>query len=155
MNVEPQTGGCGLPIIIVLIFVLLFGIAAPVTVMGSLPPGSAPPAGNPLPPQNEPTFVSPHVITSAEVRILESMPQQVIVDVAGYLGDGCQFPTEVVQGMMGETITLSIYRTVPLAAMCPAVIVDYVDSIILTGSFDPGVTYTVVINETTMLTFSL
>lgn len=94
------------------------------------------------------TFRSPMIIDSVEVLLLESAPVQVVVNVRGSQPDGCEFPAVTEERRDGNAITLEIYREVPLAAMCPAVLVTYEDSINL-GMFEPG-SYTVTVNGVTV-----
>lgn len=99
-------------------------------------------------PGGEETFRSPMIIDSVEVLLLESAPVQVVVNVRGSQPDGCEFPAITEEQRDGNAITLEIYREVPLAAMCPAVLVIYEDSINL-GTFEPGA-YTVTVNGVTV-----
>jgi hypothetical protein len=99
-------------------------------------------------PGGEATFRSPMIIESVEVLLLESAPVQVVVNVRGTQPDGCEFPAVTEERRDGNAITLEIYRNVPLAAMCPAVLVIYEDSINL-GTFEPG-GYTVTVNGVTV-----
>lgn len=97
------------------------------------------------PMDDSPTFQSYVVVTSADALILESFPPQVTITVTGYHSDGCNYPAIVDQRQEGNHFTVEIYREVPLAAMCPAVQVDYEVSIPL-GTFEESGTYTVDIN---------
>lgn len=146
MNIDPQpqNGGC-LWLLLVPFMVIFgfFGVTTPVS-------DSQPPIPVTFPtatPETitDPVFTSPHVIESVIVVIRESMPPQVAIEVSGYAPDGCEFPTLIEQRRNDETITVDIYRLVPLAAMCPAVIVPFSQTFEL-GTFEPG-SYSVYIND--------
>ena len=63
---------------------------------------------------------------------------QVQLHVTGEQPDGCDFPVIVEQAREGNTVTVSIYREVPLAVMCPMILLPYDDTIPLAGNFEPG-----------------
>jgi hypothetical protein len=69
-------------------------------------------------------FQSFAFIESVEVQILESQPPQVNLIVSGYHSDGCEYPTEITQRQEGSGLYVEIYRTMPLAVMCPAMILS-------------------------------
>ena len=101
----------------------------------------------PTPGPDEPTFQAFHQIDDVEVLILESSPPQINLHVTGYQGDGCEYPVEVTQSRNGNTITVEIYRTMPLAAACPAIALVYDETISLDGDFEAGQTYTIIVND--------
>jgi hypothetical protein len=114
---------------------------------------STPTDGDPI---MEPTFqvvtVMPdnpnrvyHVIEQADVLIMESFPPQLSLMVTGYQPDGCIEPVIVDKVIEDTTITVSIYRKMPVDAICPAVLITYEENIAL-GSFEMGKTYTVIVN---------
>lgn len=94
-------------------------------------------------PQAEPTFRSDVQVTDVQVRVLDSNPAQVELDVTG-LVDMCNYPvnSEILQD--GRTINVELYSDIPLAATCPAGTMDYTDTIAL-GAFEAG-TYTIWVN---------
>ncbi|GEM_PF-1285478 len=101
-----------------------------------------------MPDPNNPTFESLTVINSVEARVLESFPVQVHLNVTGYQPDGCDYPVNVRQAQNGSTISVTIYRDLPLAAACPMMIVDYQATIPLEGEFVQGTSYTIDVNGT-------
>lgn len=142
MNIDPQPQNGGCLWLLLIPFALIFGffgLTMPVTT-------GEPPLipVTPTPVIDEPVFVSPYVIESASVIVRESFPPQVSIAVSGYAPDGCDFPMQIEQERSGSTIQINLYRLVPLAAMCPAVLVPLERTIDL-GTLEPG-SYTVNIN---------
>ena len=90
------------------------------------------------PPSTEGTFRSPTNITNVDVIVMESFPMQVSLHITGEQPDGCDFPVIVEQVREGNTVTVSIYRDVPMSVMCPMMLVPYDDTIRLDGTFEPG-----------------
>lgn len=88
----------------------------------------------------------PTVIESVDVRVLESFPPQLSVQITGYHPDSCEFPVEVETTTVDNTITVEIYRNIPPNVRCAGESVPYETSINL-GSFDPG-DYTIDVNGT-------
>lgn len=141
MNIDPQpqNGGCLWLLLIPLMFVFaFFSPPTPVTDVPLIPV-------TPTPVMDEPVFISPYVIESASAIVRESFPAQVSIAVTGYAPDGCDFPMQIEQRRSGNAIQIDIYRIVPLAAMCPAMIVPFERTIDL-GTLEPG-SYTVTIND--------
>jgi hypothetical protein len=103
----------------------------------------------PPPPSSEETFRSPTTIESVDALIMESFPAQISLKISGYQPDGCDFPVQVTQRREGSTITVEIFRDVPLAVMCPAMLITYDDTLKLDGTFEPG-TYTILVNDFTL-----
>lgn len=87
----------------------------------------------------------PHTITDVQVLIAESFPVQVLLQITGYQPDGCTFPVQVDHIVEGRTVTVDIYRVLPIDIMCAAVIVDYNETLNL-GSLPAG-RYTFIVNE--------
>src|SRR5690606_979324 len=81
---------------------------------------------------------SPTTITNVDVIVMESFPMQVSLHITGEQPDGCDFPVIVEQVREGNTVTVSVYREVPLTVMCPMMLVPYDDTIRLDGTFEPG-----------------
>ena len=77
------------------------------------------PVRPPDPPLGEGTFHSPTNITNVDVIVMESFPMQVSLHITGEQPDGCDFPVIVEQVRAGNTVTVSVYREVPLTVMCP------------------------------------
>lgn len=124
-----------LELLIRVLIVLFFG-----TVTTVQQPGMG---GDGRPPGN--TFRSYTIIENVDMVVMESFPVQVRLNVSGQQPDGCDFPviTEVARG--DDTVTISIYREVPIDVMCPMVLLPYADTISL-GEFQPG-SYTFIIND--------
>jgi inhibitor of cysteine peptidase len=97
-------------------------------------------------PANGETFQSFTNIESVDVLVMESFPMQVSLVVKGAQPDGCEFPVIVEQQREGNTVTVQIYRDMPLAVMCAAVLIPYEATIPLEGGFEPG-SYTFSIND--------
>jgi hypothetical protein len=100
-------------------------------------------------PEPEETIHALTHIDSVQAMILRSFPAQINLVISGYQPDGCDFPVQVIQRREGNTVTVEIFREVPLAVMCPAVLREYNESIHLDGSFEPG-TYTIHVNDFTL-----
>jgi len=124
--------------IIITLFLLLTGAQMP----------SASPPLDAAPEVTE-TFRSPTIIDSVDALILESFPAQIHLTVSGSQPDGCDYPVQVEQRRDGNTITVEIFREMPLAAMCPMVLLPYEDTIPLEGTFESG-TYTINVNNYTL-----
>ncbi|MEL6148710.1 MAG: hypothetical protein AAFR56_03735, partial [Chloroflexota bacterium] len=99
----------------------------------------------PVEPPDGETFRQPILIDSVQAVAAESLPVQVTLDVSGSIQDGCNFPVITEISQAGTTITVDIYRDVPLAAMCPMMIQPYNESIPL-GFMEPG-SYTITVND--------
>jgi hypothetical protein len=106
----------------------------------------APQTPTPVPAAALPADAVPHVIASVEVFILESMPPQITLGVIGYQPDGCDLPVQISQTRTGNTVTVNIYRELPPGVICTMIAIDYQANIPLEGTFDPGNTYTFIVN---------
>lgn len=110
--------------------------------------------GQPPPPDNGgDTNRVPILIDNVDVFLMESFPVQVSIEVTGTIQDGCDFPviTEVTPSDE-TTITVAVYREMPMDVMCPMNIQPYQEMIPL-GSFEGG-RYTVDVNGT-LVTFEV
>lgn len=123
--------------ILILLFSLFLGVEQEVS-----PPMTPPTSG-------EETFRSLTVIESVDALLLESFPVQINLQVSGYQPDGCDFPVQVEQWREGNEVFVEIYRDMPLAVMCPAVLVEYEATIPLEGGFESG-TYSIHVNDQTI-----
>ena len=88
------------------------------------------------------------IINSVTVNLMESMPAQISLDIAGEHPDGCQLPVVVNQSRNGNTITVEIYREVPADMMCPMMLNPYEATVKLDGTFGTG-GYTITVNDVT------
>jgi inhibitor of cysteine peptidase len=88
------------------------------------------------------------VIDSVEVAVLESFPMQLSLTVRGSQPDGCDVPVQVEQQVEGNTVTISIYRELPMDIMCPMVVIPYEETLMVDGSFEGG-TVEIQVNEFT------
>ena len=122
--------------IIILILTLLLAFFVPVD-------SSSTPVS---PPTGEETFRSHTVIDKVDALLLESFPVQIHLRVTGYQSDGCDYPVQVEQRREGNAVFVEIYRELPLAVACPAVLREYEATIALEGGFEPG-TYTIHVND--------
>jgi hypothetical protein len=89
--------------------------------------------------------VEPVTIESVEVRIAESFPVQIFVEVTGYLPDPCWEPQEPSVEQDGNQFIIEIMAERKVDEVCPQVIENYEHTIAL-GSMDPG-SYVVRVNE--------
>jgi hypothetical protein len=114
----------------------------------ALPPAPVTPTFSPG--GDMPTNPVPHVISTVEIFVLESFPVQISLGVIGYQADGCTFPVQVTQSRTGNTITVNIFRDVPINVMCTMQVIEDRETIMLEGTFDPG-TYTIIVNDQTVM----
>ena len=98
----------------------------------------------PVPPIAEPTFHDQVLVDEVDVLVMESYPAQISLHVKGSHG-GCEYPVQVEQTRVGNTITVEIFREMPLAVACPMILLSYEDNIRLDGSFESG-DYTIIVN---------
>jgi hypothetical protein len=83
-------------------------------------------------------------IENYDIRLAESFPVQVFVDVEGYLPDPCWEPQEPVIERDENRFVVTILAERDPEEMCPQLIEDYSETIAL-GNADPG-SYTIEIN---------
>ncbi len=86
-------------------------------------------------------------ITQIQVRLMESIPVQVMADVNGIIPDACSSALEPEVTRSGNTITVRIIGERPRDLACAQVIRDYTRNISL-GTFEPG-DYTLNVNDAT------
>jgi inhibitor of cysteine peptidase len=120
---------------LVVAFLMVFGVMSVIR----------PPVGSSS--NNTPTTRSPLVIEKVEVLTLESYPYQLSLEVSGYHPDGCDLPVKVEQRREGNTVYVEIYRDLPLAMTCLAMIVPYQATLKVEGGFESG-TYQLNVNGT-------
>lgn len=87
-------------------------------------------------------------INTVTVNVMESSPMQISLEVSGEHPDGCDYPVMVDQERDDNTITVSIYREVPIDVMCPMMLNPYEATIKLDGTFESG-SYTIKVNGET------
>jgi hypothetical protein len=87
------------------------------------------------------------VIEKIETTVSATVPATVTLQVSGYHPDGCKFPVQVVQTRVDKTVTVKIFRIVPVDVMCTMQLNPYNDTITLEGTFESG-DYTVDVNGT-------
>lgn len=102
-----------------------------------------------VPPVNDLSSQSPNmridtVIEEVNVRVMESFPVQIVLEVRGYQPDGCDYPVEVAQSRAENTVEVDIFREVPPDVMCTMQLVPYSANIPL-GRFESG-TYQINVN---------
>ncbi len=94
----------------------------------------------------EDLIIKPAPIVSASVRIAESFPPQVFVDIRGILTDGCTFLHETVVQLQGNIIDITVNTQWPKDAVCIQVI-SFFDTVVSLGSdFISGQQYTLRVN---------
>lgn len=84
-------------------------------------------------------------INRVDVRVMESWPMRLSLDVDGEHPDGCEFPVLVGQSRRGNAIEIEVYREVPADVVCPMILKPYRDTIQVEGSFESG-EYTIQVN---------
>ena len=84
-------------------------------------------------------------IDAVEVRIAESYPVQVFVNVTGSLGDGCTSLGAITQQRSGNTIDVTMQTNHTGAEVCTAIAQLIDENIKLEGEFPAG-SYTVRVN---------
>lgn len=89
-------------------------------------------------------------ILDVTVMIDKTQNIRVSLDVKGEHPDGCDFPAIVSQARQGNTITIEVYREVPVDVFCPMILKPYQDTIQLDGDFAPG-EYVININTYTQV----
>ena len=87
-------------------------------------------------------------IHSVEIRVMESYPMQMSLEVRGEHPDGCDFPVQVSQARTDNAITVEVYREIPSDVFCPMILRPYADVIHLGGGFEFG-SYTIRVNDHT------
>lgn len=126
--------------LLIALFLLLAGAGQSVEPpMAQVPPGAS----------EEPTIYSATMIDSVEAMLLESYPVQIRLNVSGSQPDGCDYPVQVRQQREGNTVTVEIFRELPLGVICPMMLLPYNDTIALEGGFEIG-TYTIHVNDYTL-----
>lgn len=75
------------------------------------------------------------VVEDVEAFVLETYPMQIRLAVRGYWPSGCSGDVHTEQRLEGEALTVTIWRALPIDAVCPAVIVPYEETIAIEGSF--------------------
>lgn len=130
-------------------------------------PPDTPVASPPQPPQPVPTATAtvrepsatpppleagrqraPAPIDALSVRIAESSPPQVFLDVTTGLPGGCARFDSAVVARAGSVITLTMWNTMPTGAVACTAIYGYLRHTVPLGAFEPGI-YTLRVNDQT------
>ncbi len=91
-------------------------------------------------------IIKPAPIVNVDVRIAESFPPQVFVDIRGVLTDGCTVLNETKVQRQGNIIDITVTTQRPRDAVCIQVI-SFFDTVVPLGSdFITGVQYTLRVN---------
>lgn len=90
----------------------------------------------------------PAPIEALSVRIAESSPPQVFVDVTTGLPGGCARFDSAVVSRAGSVITLTMWNTMPTGSVACTAIYGYMRHTVALGAFQPG-TYTLRVNDQT------
>lgn len=77
-------------------------------------------------------------ILGVTVKITKSESTRVSLDVQGEHPDGCDLPVIVKQARQENSVTVEVYREVPVDVFCPMILQPYQDTIQLEGDFAPG-----------------
>ena len=85
-------------------------------------------------------------IFRVDVKVMESQPIQITLDVEGEHPDGCEYPVLVSQTRRGNSIDIEVYRNVPADVVCPMILKPYRDMISVEGTFESG-EYTINVNS--------
>lgn len=85
-------------------------------------------------------------VDSIEIRMLESFPVQVQVEVKGYLQDDCTKLGEIAQKREGNTFTVTVGVTRNGDAVCAQVITPFTQVVSLDAAGLKAGTYTVNVN---------
>ena len=84
-------------------------------------------------------------VKAVEVRIAESTPAQVIVEVIGWLPDSCTSRHETHQSREGNTVTIRMTTKRPKDSVCATVVTEIREQVLI-GTFPPG-DYVVIVNQ--------
>jgi hypothetical protein len=87
-------------------------------------------------------------IDGADMLVLESFPPQYMLHVKAGLPSGCAKPGGYEMNRSGDTIRVSVYNTMPTGnPICTQIYGMYELNIALGSDFEPGKTYTVLVND--------
>ena len=89
-------------------------------------------------PQMNPIDIVLTNILNVTVKIEKTDSAQVSLDVQGEHPDGCDLPVLVSQARRGNTVTVEVYREVPVDMLCPMILRPYQATIDLEDDFAPG-----------------
>ncbi|NJK99010.1 MAG: hypothetical protein HC910_00055 [Spirulinaceae cyanobacterium SM2_1_0] len=92
---------------------------------------------------------APVTVEAVRVNVLESQPLQLVLEIDGYIPDGCQVPVTVSQTRVGNQVSVALARELPVDTLCPAVVQPYTQQLRLDGGFAPG-TYQIEVNGLTL-----
>ena len=94
-------------------------------------------------------IVGPATVESVQIAIMESFPVQVMVNVTGYLGDGCSSLAPIETEQIGNTFNIRLHVMRPETAVCTQQIVSFNENISLDVVGLPAGTYQVNVNGVT------
>ena len=100
-------------------------------------------------PEEQTVSESDKVLTNifrVDVKVMESQPARISLDVEGEHPDGCEYPVIVGQTRQGNTVDIEVYREVPADVICPMILKPYRNTISVDGSFKSG-EYTINVNS--------
>ncbi len=104
-------------------------------------------------PGAEPDLVSaPAPIERVEIRVAESFPPQYFVDIVSGLPNGCARFDSIETSRSGDTIRIVVLNLVPAPGSkvaCTMIYGTVQHHVALGTDFEPGHTYTVVVNDVT------
>lgn len=86
-------------------------------------------------------------VADVQVQTVEGSPSQIMLLISGTHPDGCNYPIETIQRQNGNTIHVLVYRIIPPDAFCTMVMQNFEASIPLEGTFTPGETLKVTVND--------
>ncbi len=111
------------------------------------PPPTAPTPTLPAPGEGQPTMRVEIGVQNVQIDVAESLPPQVSMRIDGAV-DGCAYPVQTLVSRTGNDITVTAFREMPVAIVCPAILVP-VEVIVHLGELDAGQSYTITVNGTT------
>ncbi|XUX01150.1 MAG: hypothetical protein TUN42_03940 [Dehalogenimonas sp.] len=92
------------------------------------------------------TIIKPAIISKVEIRIAESYPPQVFIDIRGLLIDSCTTLNGVDTKRQGNIIDISVTTQRPKDAVCAQVVSYFSTSVPLGSDFAADQTYTLRVN---------
>ncbi|GAB4309230.1 MAG: hypothetical protein Kow00117_02580 [Phototrophicales bacterium] len=125
---------------------LTFDLSEPVTqiIVNDIPLLDAPMSAQSAPIETDKVM---HLISNAALR---RVSDGWLLDIVGFVTDGCtEYETVIEQTLEENRLFIAVYREVPKAVQCPAVLIDYEDEILI----EYDLTETVIDNQIGQLWF--